>query len=130
MSRLKELPRSDVLGDGLKTLKPDPRAEARDRADRIRRGLAGYDQRRSEILAAWHARDDQVLGYASWDAYVAAEFATALPREGQRELSISLAAEGMPVRAIAPAVGAGKSTVQRDVSHPVSDQSRHDRVKL
>jgi hypothetical protein len=31
----------------------------------------------------------------------------------------------MPVRAIAPAVGAGKSTVQRDVSHPGTDDHAH-----
>lgn len=55
---------------------------------------------------------DVALGYKSWTAYCAAEFAGSLPRlerQARQELVVSLTEQGMSLRAIAPIVG---------VSHP------------
>ena len=57
------------------------------------------------------------LGYRSWTEYVAAEFGSEplrLGRDDRRALVAELTAAGMPTRAIAPVLGVGKSTVDRD----------------
>lgn len=64
--------------------------------------------------SAWLA-----MGYRSWTAYVAGEFAGVLPRldrEPRQEFVRELSARGMSTRAIAPVVGVGDSTVQRDLA--------------
>ncbi len=63
---------------------------------------------------AWRA-----LGYASWTAYVAAEFSGALQalQAAERMPVVSVLADsGMSVRAIGEVVGVGKSTVSRDLA--------------
>lgn len=60
---------------------------------------------------------DVALGYTSWPAYCAAEFAAVLPRlERQQRLELvgSLTALGMSSRAIAPIVGVDQKTVLND----------------
>ena len=60
----------------------------------------------------------EVLGYASPTAYVAERFAGALDRlspEVRRPVVAQLSAAGMSTRAIAPVVGAAKSSVDRDL---------------
>jgi hypothetical protein len=79
--------------------------------------LAGLiDQAR--VGSAWLA-----LGYRSWTAYVAAEFANVLPRldrEPRQEFTRELAARGMSTRAIAPVVGVDNATVHRDLTRVAS----------
>lgn len=58
------------------------------------------------------------LGYGSWTAYVAAEFADSplrLDRDDRRELVVSLASQGMSSRAIAPVVGTSHTAVNNDL---------------
>lgn len=61
----------------------------------------------------------QALGYTGVSEYVSTRFAAALsrlPRELRRPAVLELAAAGMSTRAIAPVVGVGDSTVQRDIA--------------
>lgn len=108
-----------VTGEVIETL---TESDARRLTDRIRllaenvaeqvEKMAGLiDQAR--VASAWMA-----LGYTSWTAYVAEEFAGVLPRlavEPRREFVRELAATGMSTRAIAPVVGADHSTIVRDL---------------
>lgn len=59
----------------------------------------------------------QVLGFASWTAYLADTLGSEpmrLARQERQEIVAYLSGEGMSTRAIAPIVGASKDTVQRD----------------
>lgn len=61
----------------------------------------------------------QALGYQSWTAYVQSEFAESLTRLQRAEripVVQKLSSTGMSTRAIASVVGAGKSTVDRDLA--------------
>ncbi|SCL33391.1 hypothetical protein GA0074694_6215 [Micromonospora inyonensis] len=51
---------------------------ARARADRIRQGLQDWLETVQEIALAWERGDWEVLGYASWEAYVDEEIGRAL----------------------------------------------------
>ena len=58
------------------------------------------------------------MGFASWTDYLSSTLGASpmrLDREQRRELVAYLAGEGMSTRAIAPIVGVGDSTVQRDL---------------
>lgn len=69
------------------------------------------------IAQAKAGRADVVLGYPSWTAYCAAEFAGALPRlerQARRELVANLTEMGMSARAIAPIAGTTHKTVVMD----------------
>lgn len=71
------------------------------------------------IQEAYTSRAWAALGYATWDAYVEAEFRTArlaLPKEERAETIQSLRAAGMSVRAISSATGVGVGTVHRELS--------------
>ncbi|QWT24973.1 hypothetical protein KPL76_06345 [Subtercola sp. PAMC28395] len=60
----------------------------------------------------------QVLGYASWTAYLAETLGGSpmrLPRDERHEVVSLLAGEGMSTRAIAPIVGVDQKTVARDI---------------
>ena len=83
--------------------------------DRTARGMADLAARVSE---AYQRRADLALGYESWAEYAETEFGEQtqqLAAPIRRELVGYLSAEGMSVRAIAPAVSAGKSTVHDDL---------------
>ena len=45
-------------------------AEAKARAERIRKGLPGWRATTADIIAAYQERDWAVLGYDSWEVYV------------------------------------------------------------
>jgi len=66
----------------------------------------------------------QILGYASWTAYLAdtlGDEPMRLGREERQELVGYLAGEGLSTRAIAPIVGVAHKTVARDIEQaPVS----------
>jgi ParB family chromosome partitioning protein len=71
------------------------------------------------VQTAYRGRAWAVLGYETWDAYCAGEFAgarLALPREDRQEVVQSLRESGMSQRAIAAATGAGRATVHRDLA--------------
>jgi len=91
-------------------------ASARSLTDEIRQTLTSAHDK---LLDAWRGRADLALGYDSWDAYCAGEFAgqrmVRLDREQRREIVASMRAEGMSTRAIGSALGVGHQTVQRDL---------------
>lgn len=69
-------------------------------------------------------------GYASWTDYAAdalATFRLELTTETRRQVVRMLTGRGMSQRAIARAVGAGKTMVQRDITEPRDGQVVHDR---
>lgn len=98
-------------------------AQARELTDRIRQTLhVGHDL----IVEAFRGSAWSVLGYSSWDAYCAGEFAGArmvrLDREQRREIVAEMRQAGMSSRAIASGIGVDHATVARDVhSAPVAD---------
>ncbi|MFF6781392.1 hypothetical protein [Streptomyces sp. NPDC012510] len=76
------------------------------------------------IQEAYTSRTWAALGYATWDAYCAAEFGTArlrLPREERQEVVASLRESGMSLRAISSATGISPATAMRDSR--VSDET-------
>lgn len=102
------------------------RAAAERRAERITMRLDAIAENYSRVLPmireAIEKRDDIALGYASPGAYVSDRFGQSLANLGmdvRREVVRELTEAGMSTRAIAPVVGVGKSTVERDsqVSH-------------
>lgn len=98
--------------------------QARALTDRIRGSLAvAYDG----LVDAWQGRADLALGYSSWDAYCAGEFAEGrmvrLDREQRREIVSTMRGAGMSSRAIASATGLSQPTVARDVRAGESSDS-------
>jgi hypothetical protein len=77
------------------------------------------DKLKALVTQAKESEAHLALGYPSWTAYlsdVLGETPMRLEREVRQELVAELAAQGMSSRAIAPIVGAGHSTVDRDVA--------------
>jgi hypothetical protein len=93
----------------------DPRRQAALRVWDIRKGLAGYAELLGLIRQAYDARDWHALGYGNWEGYVAGEYGAQLGRVRREDLPevVRELAPTMSVRAIAPVVGASKSTVAR-----------------
>jgi hypothetical protein len=98
------------------------RAAAERRAERIRLRLDAIADNYAAVMPlireAIESRDDLALGYASVSAYVADRFGGALSKLGvdmRREVVRELTEAGMSTRSIAPVLGVGKSTVERDV---------------
>jgi hypothetical protein len=82
------------------------------------------------IEAARDGEDHVVLGFASWTAYVAAEFSGLLTGLGTAERRVAvhaLSVSGMPTRAIAEVAGVDHSTVVRDQKQVVQDAPPADR---
>ena len=90
-------------------------SDAKQRADRIRRGLKSWHELQNAITEAYRVRDWETLGYPTWDAYVTGEFGDLLPQfksgDERREIVTSLSEAGMPTRAIASATATSKGTV-------------------
>lgn len=87
--------------------------EARAHTDKIVRLL---DDRADMIVEAWDRRAWAALGYESWADYCESEFDTgpfALRGVSRDNTILKLRAAGMSTRAVAAAVGVGKSTVDR-----------------
>lgn len=110
-----------VTGEVIETvLSP---ADARALTDRIRQTLhVGHNL----IVEAFKGSAWSVLGYSSWDAYCAGEFAGArmvrLDREQRREIVAEMRQAGMSSRAIASGLGTPARTVARDLAEaPVPD---------
>ena len=90
---------------------------ARRLTDQIKIALEGTWQL---ALRAWHGRAWVALGYAGWDEYCQAEFATSrlrLPRVEREEVVPSLAEAGMSTRAIAAVTGSSHATVARTLTN-------------
>jgi hypothetical protein len=71
------------------------------------------------VAKAWQGRVWIALGYDSWPDYIKGEFNHAplsLPREERKAVVVLLRGQGMSPRAIAPAVGVGRQTVNDDLS--------------
>lgn len=99
---------------------------ARKITERLRLQATNYQEAREKVIATLtEARDGgaaELLGYASWTAYMADVFADAplrLERDARQELVAELAAQGMSTRAIAPIVGVTHETVAQDINAPV-----------
>lgn len=97
-------------------------AEAQRLTNQVRLLLSSMLDQRDKVVGlirearARHAYT--AMGYPSWTAYVADEFADAIPRLSRDEqiaLTVELAEMGMSTRAIAPVVGLSRATVARDI---------------
>jgi len=105
-----------------------PRSDAQRRCQQIQLLLESMTQQKEKVLSlvteAKKHDDHLALGYLSWSAYIAAEYAGLLAdlnREDRRFAAFALSQTGMSVRAIAPLVGVGKDTVARDVAQVSHD---------
>ncbi len=103
-----------------------PAGDASRRRDRIKLllgSIAATTEKLVDLIeAARDGEDHVVLGFASWTAYVAAEFSGLLTGLGTAERRVAvhaLSVSGMPTRAIAEVAGISQSTATRDaqVSH-------------
>ena len=98
---------------------------ARALTDRIKDTLSvAYDA----LIECWQGRADQALGYESWDAYCATEFAEArmvrLARDQRQEIVAQMRSAGMSTRAIGSGLGIGAATAMRDTrTAGVSDET-------
>lgn len=104
--------------------------QARSLTDRIRQTLhVGHDL----IVEAFRGSAWSVLGYSSWDAYCAGEFAGArmvrLDREQRREIVAEMRRAGMSQRAVASGLGINHSTVVRDEAHLSAGAPRTEPVE-
>lgn len=75
------------------------------------------------LMLAWQQRAWAALGYASWDAYVAGEFADLAlrpPREDQPQTVTSMRAAGMSTRAISAATDLSEGTVRNRLREAAS----------
>lgn len=94
-------------------------AIARDRSERIRRGMESFIATRREIAAAYAARDWATLGYESFDAYREGEFGEPrlkLTPDERREAVAELRLGGMSQRAIGSVLGVSQSSVRDDLA--------------
>lgn len=96
--------------------------EARVITERIRISAHNYTEARTKLMQhVQEAKDGNahdVLGYASWTAYLAevlGEEPMRLARDERQDMVRMLANEGMSTRAIAPIVGKSKSSIDRDL---------------
>ncbi len=91
----------------------------RDRITLLIGSMTTTTEKIAELLDAAQVEQDHVaLGYASWPAYVAGEFADALAglsTVARRPAVAALAEGGLSTRAIAEIAGVGQSTVGRDL---------------
>ena len=99
------------------------REDAERLTERIRLTATNYVEAREKLEALLKEAQEravhEVLGFASWTAYLAATFADqpmVLPTAERREIVGMLAAEGMSSRAIAPIVGTTDRHVRRDLA--------------
>lgn len=109
----------------------DQRVAAERRAERIRLTATSFmearDKMSSLLVEAQREGDHETMGYRSWPEYIAALFSDTplmrLSRDERKVIVADLAEQGMSSRAIAPVVGASKSTVAADIE---SVQDRTD----
>jgi len=91
----------------------------RDRIKLLLSAMTATTEKIAELLeAAQTDGDHRALGYASWTAYVAGEYAESLAglsAAARRPAVAALAEGGLSTRAIAEIAGVGQSTVGRDL---------------
>lgn len=95
------------------------KVEATERAERIRKCMKAYALGVDEVARAWEQQDWRTLDYASWDAYVLAEFGperVKLPTDQREHWAVQLRLSGMSNRAIASATGVSEATVRRSLA--------------
>jgi len=93
--------------------------EARTHTDRLRYLIEDAGKIPDLIIEAYKRRAWVALDYVSWSAYVSEEFGSIRlvhSAEERRALAEHLDMAGLTVRAIAPVVGASKTTVADDLS--------------
>ena len=110
---------------------------ARKITERLRLQATNFAEAREKVLATLHDAQEggaaELLGYASWTAYVSDVFGDAplrLEREQRQELVAELAAQGMSTRAIAPIVGVTPMQVSRDVQAGVTNVTPDPQVVI
>lgn len=84
----------------------------------------GIDKLKALATEARAADVHTVLGYASWQAYLAdvlGDTPLRLERDTRKELSVELTALGMSTRAIAPILGISHMQVKRDIDAGVTN---------
>ncbi|MGI8753573.1 MAG: hypothetical protein ACR2MN_14925 [Acidimicrobiales bacterium] len=88
---------------------------ARDRVNKIRTHVEDI---KTLVVAAYRARDWDVLGYATWAEYCTEEFGgtIAIPREERGDVVFTLRDAGLSTRAIGAAIGVSKDTVRNDLA--------------
>ena len=101
--------------------------EARRLTERIRIVAHNYTEAKAKLLQLVQDAKDgnvhEVLGYASWTAYLAETLGDEpmrLARDERQEMVKVLSGEGMSTRAIAPIVGVSNYTVSKDRQSGVS----------
>ena len=101
----------------------DETHDAQRRVQRIRELSASITENVQTLIQLVHvakaSSDHEVLGYASWTAYLVDVFGDeplSLTRDVRRELVAELSAQGMSTRAIAPIAGVTDMTVRRDMA--------------
>lgn len=110
-----------------------PGYAAKKRVRDIRNGLVSIRDKllelRDLVQAAYDERDWEALGYESWEAYLAGAYSQEdfprLKKADRDALAVELYEHGMSLRAIAPVVGAAKSTVHSAVSAAEVSSSGH-----
>jgi hypothetical protein len=111
-----QLRAGDVVTAGMDTTTMGADA-ARALTDRIRIALTATHWL---IIEAFTGRAHNALGYDSWSEYVSAEFAEARMVRIDHEQRLTIVANmrdaGMPLRAIASAIGSSVGTVHRDLA--------------
>lgn len=97
-------------------------AWARRITERLRIQGTNFQEARDKIISTLHEAQDggawELLGYASWSAYISDVFGEEplrLERDPRREFVAELADEGMSTRAIAPLLGVSHMTVATDL---------------
>jgi transposase len=98
--------------------------EARKHTDELKNLLRDIEKIPELIAEAYERRVWLALDYESWPAYVSGEFGDIRlvhSEEERQKLAEFLNMRGLSVRAIASVVGAGKSTVARDLAASVPD---------
>lgn len=79
----------------------------------------GLEKLQTLMAEAQEGNAHELLGYASWTAYISevmGEEPLRLARDERRDLVAWLSGQGMSTRAIAPIVGVSKDTVHRDIA--------------
>ena len=112
----------------------DERA-ARKVTEQIRISAHNYSEARTKLMERVQEAKDgnahMVLGYQSWQAYLAevlGEEPMRLARDERQDMVKMLANEGMSTRAIAPIVGANHNTVARDLATVSNETVAEPRV--
>ncbi len=98
---------------------PAARADAEQRADRIRAAIVTIAAWQVDVITAHRERDWIALGYGSWGEYLDGEYGEArvpVSREQRREIVADMRQAGMSTRAIGSALGESHQTIGRDAA--------------